>query len=139
MGAEEDLALLLCMLVCIPGRNGVKGKVELSDPARTMFAKGYPLRISLTSLTKGHKGLRLLKGFPLARNSLIHHPVPIKWHPYFVIMYDRLLSRVYRATSTVVDGCMKTYSRLIRYDVTMTKYGCHLIGSPFTLPISYRW
>ena len=39
----------------------------------------------------------------------------------FIIMYDRLLRRVYRATCTVVDDYMKTFSRLLRYDVTMTK------------------
>ena len=46
---------------------------------------------------------------------------PIKWHPYFVSMYDSLLRRVYRPMCTVVDDYMKTYSRLLRYDVTMTK------------------
>ena len=46
---------------------------------------------------------------------------PIKWHPHFIIMYDRLLRRVYRATGTVVDDYMKTYSTLLRYDGTMTK------------------
>jgi hypothetical protein len=52
------LVVNTCMLVCIPGRNGVKGKVELSDRTRTIFAKGYPLKISLSSITKGYGYLR---------------------------------------------------------------------------------
>ena len=54
---------------------------------------------------------------------------PIKWHPHFVIMCDRLLRRVCHATCTVGDDYLKTYSRLLQYDVTMSKWGCHLIGS----------
>ena len=33
---------------------------------------------------------------------------PINRHPHFVIMYDRLFRRVYRATCTVVDDYVKT-------------------------------
>ena len=53
-------------------------------------------------------------------------------------MYDRLLRRVYRATYTVVDDYVKTYSRLLRHDVTMTKWGCHRIPEkcPRTRPVS---
>ena len=52
---------------------------------------------------------------------MLPDPIMHKWHAHFVIMYDRLLRRVYRATCTVVDDYMKTYSGLLRYDVTMTK------------------
>jgi hypothetical protein len=54
---DEDLAFTL-LLVCICGRIGVKGKVDLSDHTRSMFAKGYPLEISLSSVSKGNGYLK---------------------------------------------------------------------------------
>ena len=70
-------------------------------------------------------------------SAICHMLDPIKWHPHFVIMDDKLLRRVYRATCTVVDDYMKTYSRLLRYDVTMMKGGCHLIGSSYLIVNKY--
>ena len=56
--ANEDLHSLLCTLVCVSGRNGVKGKVELSDHTRTMFGNGYPLEFLQSLVTKGYGYLK---------------------------------------------------------------------------------
>ncbi len=55
------LALLLCRLIYIPGRNGVKGKTALSDRTQTMFATEYPFENSLSSASKGYA---YFEGFP---------------------------------------------------------------------------
>jgi hypothetical protein len=119
------LALLLCRLIYIPGRNGVKGKTALSDRTQTMFATEYPFENSLSSASKGYayfEGIPQAWNFPVSLLGLTDTLLTTLAHiTYISFLYVAILCTVRFCTAlhaTTVFSLAQWHRPSNRYNPT---------------------